>query len=715
MKIRIIDSTNESTRRSFLNAVCSARRARSSVTGLFLACLIAFSLVANGQERPGYDDSLTVHSIKFEGNTTFSPDELLGQVFLKESPSGFRVFIYNHISERFGSEPQFFDYDVYSRDIENLKQFYTNNGFFLVAVEGGYKVNRKEMEVDVTYRITEGPASMIDSLVYKYSSPLPPDVMELIDKDRLVKAGRRYSAEALQSEIQRVLTVLGDNGYPNSTSDNVVVERKLSNNNLVVRLPFYFGRRLHFGVITEDIRGVDELNLTRSLLYDRLEFRTGEVWSNSRKETGIQNLHRLGVFSNVQVLTQAFPSQTDTVTSVPVTLLLYPKKRHDLEPGILFNNYFGRLNAGLEITHVFRNVFGAAQTLTTKLGGLTKLPYIQFSPFDIQMDAYQLQLQVRYDQPYFSSSKNSFYLAGSYLIARETDLYEGNIITGSVGFSRRFTDEHTGAVDWTLEQSDYSKISHSLVNSPFAKYDTSGINYFNSILSLSWTFDRTDDFFNPTGGMSLKGIVEEAGLFTLALKDLLSQYKTTEYVKLEGLGKWFADLSRNKTSILGLKLRVGGIFRWGDTKASDVPIPFNRRYYAGGSTSVRGWPIRELAADTLIASFGGNSLVESSLELRWKAFPGSKKFLFIDPTLMWFVFFVDAGNLWSEVDKMRADQFAMAFGIGLRYNIIVPLRIDFGMKLFDPTARSHRWMWDKRFFPETVASGILQLGIGNSF
>jgi hypothetical protein len=58
----------------------------------------------------------------------------------------------------------------------------------------------------------------------------------------------------------------------------------------------------------------------------------------------------------------------------------------------------------------------------------------------------------------------------------------------------------------------------------------------------------------------------------------------------------------------------------------------------------------------------------------------------------------------------------MAFGFGLRYNTIAgPIRIDIGMKLYDPDAKTNQWITQKKFFPETVSQGIIHLGVGHIF
>jgi outer membrane protein assembly factor BamA len=66
---------------------------------------------------------------------------------------------------------------------------------------------------------------------------------------------------------------------------------------------------------------------------------------------------------------------------------------------------------------------------------------------------------------------------------------------------------------------------------------------------------------------------------------------------------------------------------------------------------------------------------------------------------------------------MRVTELGIATGFGLRYNTIAgPIRIDFGMKVYDPDAPEIRqWITQKRFFPETFAFGIIHLGVGHTF
>jgi outer membrane protein assembly factor BamA len=114
---------------------------------------------------------------------------------------------------------------------------------------------------------------------------------------------------------------------------------------------------------------------------------------------------------------------------------------------------------------------------------------------------------------------------------------------------------------------------------------------------------------------------------------------------------------------------------------------------------------------------GGDAMVEGTIEARWNLLNEAGTFWFLDFKKFSLVFFYDFGNLWTKPQKMSLSEIAMAFGFGLRYNTIAgPIRIDFGMKLYDPDVpATRRWVTQKEFFPETFKNGVLHLGIGHTF
>ncbi len=692
------------------------RTAQRTPGGLCAVCSIVFVAIvglcvpAQAQmPRPVIMDSLLIASVSIEGELSLEEKSLIELLETRESPGGLATFLYA-ISEKFpfAAEPRYFDFDMFTRDVDVLTRHYRNHGFFSARIDGQYTIDTADHSAAIRFIVEEGPASQIDSIQYRLSFALPADVHAKVFSNQLLVKGRRYNAQDLAAERERVLDILRNEGYPRAMSDSVVVERKLSNNNLLIRLPFIFGTRLHVGVIRDSV--VDPpLNLARRIVFDRLDFSTGDVYSVRARDRAEANLNRLGIFSIVQVQAE-IPAIADTTQrTVPITIVLAEKLRHELAPALLINNQFSRLNAGAEVAYQFRNVFGGAQTFSARVDALFRMPR--------PGEGFQISAQLRLEQPYFIDNDNSAYISTAYILARERGVYGGDLQQNMIGVRRRFTERVQGYVDWTLEQTNYSDIGKPPANSVFAIYDTTGINYRNSILTVGLERDQTNDFFNPTSGLYLRGLVEEAGILKSTFPGLFAGRQSTEYVKTEGMVKYFSDVSRNRSAILAAKVMAGLIFRYGESLRNNIPVPFNRRYYAGGSTSVRGWGSRKLSIDgEQAAGFGNNAIAEASVEYRWQLFPEWKQWLALEPNKVWLVLFADAGNIWDSPGSLRLTEAAVAFGLGIRYlTFFGPIRLDYGMRAYDPTIEADRWFTARSFVRDILAKGAFHFGIGHAF
>ena len=122
-------------------------------------------------------------------------------------------------------------------------------------------------------------------------------------------------------------------------------------------------------------------------------------------------------------------------------------------------------------------------------------------------------------------------------------------------------------------------------------------------------------------------------------------------------------------------------------------MPFEKRYYAGGANSVRGWSVRQLGPGRYhnertgaLDYFNqcGDVRLDASVELRSR--------------LVWnfeFAAFLDGGNIWTlrpyesqaggAIGSDFYRQIAAAWGVGLRLvTDFVVLRLDLGFKAYDP-------------------------------
>jgi outer membrane translocation and assembly module TamA len=104
-------------------------------------------------------------------------------------------------------------------------------------------------------------------------------------------------------------------------------------------------------------------------------------------------------------------------------------------------------------------------------------------------------------------------------------------------------------------------------------------------------------------------------------------------------------------------------------------LPAGRRFFAGGSTSVRGFQQDRLGVPEVLnaagLSNGGNGLVIMNGEVRTRVF-----------STVSLVGFVDSGNVFRRIGDIRPGDFRSSAGLGIRYRSpLGPIRMDFGFKL----------------------------------
>ena len=165
------------------------------------------------------------------------------------------------------------------------------------------------------------------------------------------------------------------------------------------------------------------------------------------------------------------------------------------------------------------------------------------------------------------------------------------------------------------------------------------------------------------------------------------------------------------------------------TGGSDV-VPFDRRFYAGGGSSVRGWGLRLLGpggarfgvteSEELTNILGGDVKFETSIELRQTLIRNLLAAEWLS------TLFVDAGNVWfgprnpgfgtglaqSDDGRFRFPGFLQEFGVGsgiglrLAWDYLI-IRLDMAYKVHDPARIG--------LFPDALRDPTIHFGIGHTF
>ena len=199
-----------------------------------------------------------------------------------------------------------------------------------------------------------------------------------------------------------------------------------------------------------------------------------------------------------------------------------------------------------------------------------------------------------------------------------------------------------------------------------------------SSLGIEFHRDNRDHFLNPKNGWFNEVAVEYAGGF---LKGRTSFFKfTTDHRYYWQFWEDAALASRSKPPRGLQRLRqfwadavLAGAIRLGYEKGlrgnRDREIISFERFYAGGSTTVRGYPERGLGPEDEFGNHRGDVLLILNTELRFPIYR------FIGGAL-----FLDVGNVWNKITDVQEVLPRVAMGLGVRVDTpLGPARVDIGM------------------------------------
>ena len=194
--------------------------------------------------------------------------------------------------------------------------------------------------------------------------------------------------------------------------------------------------------------------------------------------------------------------------------------------------------------------------------------------------------------------------------------------------------------------------------------------------------DTRNDPFDPSRGTA---IAMETELASRAIGSAIGFSKS--FVS----GSIFKELGQSSRVVFAAGSRLGLAWGFPQTLPLDVEgtsvkmrrtlaLPLSERFFAGGDTTVRGYALDRLGEPSRHPGGtidqdgfpqGGNAMIIVNTELRVR----------LTGTLG-LVTFIDAGNVYAEVQRLSLRRLRSGAGFGIRYSSPVgPIRVDLGFKL----------------------------------
>lgn len=656
----------------------------------------------------------------------------------------------NNFLKKTGEAPHVYDSTLTERSCDVLEKTLVNRGYLNASVEA--EVLKHRSKARVNYYVHPGRQYRISSLDYQISDSALMSYITTETANSWLKVNRPFDINKLDDERARIVNLLHDKGYYSFKKDDITYVADTARNSTDVDLTirvrttkeriedgvrvryahkpytidkvnyqffpishayrdnFVFTDTMSYGksmfVFDEDLLIKPRILHNASLLHPGVKYNASEV-------TDTYELYgRLGAlkYTNINFV-------TTSDSTLECNISLFPAKKISMSAEADLTNTAGDFGASLALAFTNRNMFRGSETFTLKLRGA----YENIS----QLSDYESKYYIEYGAD-LSLNFPRFIVP---FVSNEVQRRSKATTQLDLQFNtqdRPEFDRDVFSASWSYLWNSNRQIRHrldllgvNLVSVPrkdkfFIDNYLSQYNSKNSIMKFNYEdlfiFRSGYDFYytSPNAGVvknyfdvshSVHTGVEASGNLLYMLsnafqmrKDTLGQYRLfniayAQYLKSDI--SWTMNMNLDRNNSLLFHVEAGVAFPYGNTRM----LPFEKRYYAGGANSVRGWRVRGLGPGGYVNSKNaidyinqsGDIKLDLSLEYRMHIFWKFNGALFVDAGNIWTIYDYDDQPdgifMWDKFYK----QIAVSYGAGLRLDLnFLILRFDVAMKAINP-------------------------------
>ena len=624
---------------------------------------------------------------------------------------------------------------------ENIQAFMENSGYFHTTVQGD-TVN-KGYFTKAIYTAQVQPQYHIKSITWVSDSS---DLLKLLEerqRDGILKVGQPYRLSDISAERDLLDLYLKTKGYYYFSPDYLMAYADSTIGNRQVDLylnvkkttpeaakhPYKINKIVvfpNYSLVSTQL----DTNILGAIKYDGLHikdsaekfkprlfaqtitYRPGRLYSSRSQNSTLNRLINLGAFKFVKNRFDAVVDSGD-IYRLNVYYYLTPAKKKSFQGEVnAFSKENNSLGAQLSLNWKNRNLFRGAELLTIKA----------YTGFEVSIadslrnnNTYRIGGEAsirfpRYAVPFLRIKENNFYppntnLLLGYELYRKQLFYTINLFR----LQYDFTWKKNIRTEYTLAPLSISYLNAGNITDSF--YKQAAVTpvillnvYSEAILGsyFSYTYNngqarrRNKIYFNAS--VDLSGNI--AGLITGAKRYRQKTIFNTpfaQYVKTDFDLHYTRALSNKWDWANRLQIGIGIPY------SNSALLPFAKQYIIGGSSSIRGFRVRNLGPGTykptaddqrFFQIIGGDYKFLLNTEIR---IPLTKQ--------LSTAIFVDAGNIWTKdtlifgpagkFSKNWYKELAVATGFGLRFdaNVLV-IRADLGIPLRKPyLPDGQRWVF----------------------
>ncbi|MCP3139197.1 BamA/OMP85 family outer membrane protein [Pyxidicoccus xibeiensis] len=644
-----------------------------------VAALLLATACATTQERPA---GPKVNDLEIRGTDQVDEGDIKERILTSESPWwGFWPF----------GGPRYFDANAWQADLRRIQRYYQAQGYYDAAVVAAEVKPEGDDAVAISVEVKEGEPTRIGEIKDTgLKEALPPEfakehyarVMEKLP----LKEGDIFEEAAWEETKTLVLERLRELGYAEAeVGGEVQVDlAKDKDTAATVELRVQPGKRYRFGNTFVATDANPQVPPRRIIEQVQGALSKGDWYSETKLAEAQARVFRMGVFGAVKV-NRGAPDRESGTVPVVVDVRESPFRSVRLGGGVGVDAARQEVRVLGEWTH--RNFRGGLRRLTVRgRVGYAFIPNV----LDIKDSGPVFEVTTEFEQPrfLFRDLRLQTSITAERGLEQAYGFLGGRALAGVIwqphpSFSV-FPSYNLQLYRLTGQVSADARVPPIVLGCGTGSSTQCTVAL--SFLDVTFSWDRRDDAIEPRDGYFLGLSVQKGGG---------PFFGDFTYVRLLPDLRFYRPLDEDKRFVVALKVRAGSLNPAGGGQSSIVT-----RFFSGGGTAMRGFNGQRLspmvALPTLVDTdgdgvpetesqeeewdtvpVGGNSLLETSLELRYQFTESLMLAAFYDTGLVGIEDFSS-----SRGPKLFGPDHYHAVGMGLRYLTVVgPIRLDIARRL----------------------------------
>lgn len=626
-------------------------------------------------------------------------------------------------AQKIGEAPVIYDAEMARFSVLQLRRAMQNKGYFQAEVDTSVSV--KDRKLDIVYNVTANKPYLVGEYKFDFTHP---DLLAAAHSGRemLVYTGAQFDVDLLNQERQRVVSAMRRRGYyyfaadylrfvVDSTRMSQSVDVTMSMQPIVDQLTEkqrkslftqYSIERVHFHMDYDSAHiptdeemfssakdgyiftWVGNKLLRDGMLTRNCPIRPGERYNERLVERAYSRLNQLAPIKYVDI---SFKQVSDSTLDCHVVLSRNKLNSFSTDLEGMYSAGDWGIAAG--VGYANRNLFRGAEEFSVDARASYEWRQNGGRAIEAKTSA-QLRFpsDVKVELGYNFQNRPEEYTRSIFNGGLQYDLrrtrngmsHQFRLLDISYVYLPWISDAFRDQFLQATNILKYSYENHFIVGIGYTgNYSTYRSRMpYRSYVNLYYNVETAGNLLRALAAPCKFDVDEESGNYML-LKTPFAQFAKADFsvtyhhiIHPRHRLVWHADL--------GVAVPYG----------NSQTIPFEKRYFAGGSNSVRGWSARSLGP----GGYKGNGDwidfnnqsgdVRLNLNVEYRA----KVWSFIELAA-----FLDAGNIWTIFDYAAQPfgvfkwnefykQIAMAYGFGLRLDFsFFVLRVDMGVKLYDPS------------------------------